>query len=125
MDDLASGPFPVPLNDSPRERNDEPKTTSRRDAQRRFLQLLMGITAFNSLASPAYPSDHKQAIPRTYPVSSANTTTGRGQFTPRATNQPHGPFLRKKGTWREAKFPLIIQMVPKGGLEPPRVSPPP
>src|SRR3990172_8964800 len=117
MDDLASGPFPVPLNDSPRERNDEPKTTSRRDAQRRFLQLLMGITAFNSLASPAYPSDHKQAIPRTYPVRSANTTTGGGgdHFPGGATNQPLGPFLREKRLRRKAKIPFRIAMVPKGG----------
>ena len=43
----------------------------------------------------------------------------------RATNQPLGPLLRKKGTWREAKFPLSIATVPKGGLEPPRGSPPP
>jgi hypothetical protein len=26
------------------------------------------------------------------------------EITPRATIGPHGPFLRKKGTWREAKF---------------------
>ena len=37
----------------------------------------------------------------------------------RATFQPLGPFLRKKGTWREAKFPLSISMVSKGELEPP------
>ena len=33
--------------------------------------------------------------------------------------------LRKKGTWRGAKFPLSIAMVPKAGFEPARVSPPP
>jgi len=37
----------------------------------------------------------------------------------------HGPKKRKKGTWREAKFPLSIAMVPKAGFEPARVSPPP
>ena len=46
-------------------------------------------------------------------------------FSTRATFQPLGPFLRKKGTWLSAKFPLSIEMVPKGGFEPPRVSPPP
>jgi hypothetical protein len=57
----------------------------------------------------------------------------------------HGPKKRKKETWREAKFPLRIAMVPlkliyvgypreristgsgvpKAGFEPARVSPPP
>jgi hypothetical protein len=31
--------------------------------------------------------------------------------------KPLRPFIGKKGTWRAAKFPLIIQMVPKGGLD--------
>ena len=39
-----------------------------------------------------------------------------------AAFQPLSPLSKKKGTRREAKFPLIIQMVPKGGLEPPRVT---
>jgi hypothetical protein len=43
----------------------------------------------------------------------------------RARNYPLGPILRKKGTWREAKFPWSFAMVSKVGLEPPRVSPPP
>jgi hypothetical protein len=43
----------------------------------------------------------------------------------RDTNGTHGPKIRKKGTWREAKFPLSIAMVPKAGFEPARVSPPP
>ena len=43
----------------------------------------------------------------------------------RDPNGTHGPKKRKKGTWREAKFPLSIAMVPKGGFEPQRVSPPP
>jgi hypothetical protein len=33
-----------------------------------------------------------------------------------AINQPLVPEKRKKGIWRQAKFPLVIQMVPKGGL---------
>ena len=43
----------------------------------------------------------------------------------RATFQPLSPFSRKKGLRREAEIPFVIAMVPKGGLEPPRVSPPP
>jgi hypothetical protein len=42
----------------------------------------------------------------------------------RGPNWTHGPKKRKKGTWREAKFPFGIAMVPKGGLESPRFSPP-
>jgi hypothetical protein len=30
---------------------------------------------------------------------------------PRAINEPVAPFLRKKGAWREAKFPFSIGMV--------------
>jgi hypothetical protein len=38
-------------------------------------------------------------------------------WNPRATNEPLGAFIAKKGIWREAKFPFIIEMVPKGGLD--------
>src|SRR5512145_1304033 len=41
---------------------------------------------------------------------------------PTSTKVPHG---KKKGIRRQSGFPLRIAMVPKGGLEPPRVSPPP
>jgi hypothetical protein len=44
--------------------------------------------------------------------------TAGPKLDPRADN-------RKKGTWRGAKFPLRIAMVPKAGFEPARVSPPP
>jgi hypothetical protein len=30
---------------------------------------------------------------------------------------PSGRFSTKKGIWPEAKFPLSIEMVPKGGLD--------
>src|SRR5512139_840533 len=43
----------------------------------------------------------------------------------RATFEPPGVLLAIKGTWLRAKFPFSFGMVPKGGLEPPRVSPPP
>ena len=43
----------------------------------------------------------------------------------RATFQTHLGKSRKKGLRRKAEIPFIISMVPKGGLEPPRVSPPP
>ena len=49
----------------------------------------------------------------------------------RSGQNPAGPKLdprarfTKKGTWREAKFPLSIAMVPKAGFEPAQVSPPP
>ena len=49
----------------------------------------------------------------------------RPTYSRRATNQPPRPFSRKKGLRREAEIPLSIAMVPKGGLEPPRFSPPP
>jgi len=42
----------------------------------------------------------------------------------RATNQPLGQISKKKGLRRKADIHLSIAMVPKGGLEPPRVSPP-
>ena len=35
----------------------------------------------------------------------------------RATFQPLGPFSRKKGLRPEAEIPLVIAMVPKGGLD--------
>ena len=54
-----------------------------------------------------------------------NSHTRPRQPARRATFQPLGSLLRKKGTWLSAKFPLSIAMVPKGGFEPPRVSPPP
>jgi hypothetical protein len=61
-----------------------------------------------------------------YDESILSAGTGQSQaITTRATFEPLKPFSFKKGTWLKAKFPLIIHMVPKGGLEPPRVSPPP
>ena len=38
-----------------------------------------------------------------------------------AANQPLGGLSKKKGTRRSSGFPLVIAMVPKGGLEPPQV----
>ena len=54
--------------------------------------------------------------------------TSQAEHTVLATRDPnwtHWPILQEKGTWREAKFPLSIAMVPKAGFEPARVSPPP
>ena len=50
-------------------------------------------------------------------------TAGREHLPLGATNQPLGPILRKKGTWRKAKFSLFIQMVLKGDTNPPRGVP--
>jgi hypothetical protein len=38
-------------------------------------------------------------------------------FATRDPNWTHGPKIRKKGTWRGAKFPLSIAMVPKAGFD--------
>jgi len=46
------------------------------------------------------------------------------RFILRATFQPLPPFSKKKGLPRQTEIPLRIVKVPKGGLEPLRVSPP-
>jgi hypothetical protein len=42
-----------------------------------------------------------------------------------STKLPQMPFCKKKGTPVFTGIPFVSKMVPKGGLEPPRVSPPP
>src|SRR3972149_3241954 len=61
---------------------------------------------------------HPALVSRTFPDKGVKAKAW-GNLSPllRATNKPPGPFLRKKGLRRKAKFPLVIQMVPKGGLD--------
>jgi hypothetical protein len=102
------------------------------------VRLVSGSSA--PMAGIATPSDRRLCLPTLGDVEIAldsnmkcNRTgnfpsggTCRSQVVQlRATNQPQGRKKRKKGTWRETKFPIGFAMVPKGGLDRPRVSPPP
>ena len=55
-------------------------------------------------------------------INIRSSHTSRRKLATRATHQPLGRLSQKKGTWHGANFPLGFAMVPKGGLEPPRVS---